>query len=72
MFCPLDKCEWYSKAKPGGRKCYHGEPQCWRGWAYLIVELFKLRFSKRYQEQPTYKDIDGPPSVLPPCKFKDR
>jgi len=27
MQCNLEECEWYSKAKPCGRKCYYGEPQ---------------------------------------------
>jgi len=51
MFCPHDKCEWYDKAKPGGRKCYYGEPQCLKGWLELLIELlielFKLRFGRR-------------------------
>ncbi len=44
--CPLDKCWWYSHPKPGYRKCYYGEPACWRGWLDLIFALIWLRSRK--------------------------
>lgn len=51
MLCSLDKCRWYADGKPdGGRKCWHGEPQCWRGWVDLFISLFKLRFARRSDE----------------------
>ena len=42
----VEKCRWYSEAKPGGRKCYFGEPQCWRGWLDMVWQVIKLRLSK--------------------------
>ena len=47
MLCKRDKCRWYSEAKPGGRKCYYGDPQCWRGWFDCLAAIFKIRFGKR-------------------------
>jgi len=46
-FCPFEKCEHYSKATKYDRACYYGEPQCWRGWMDLIINLFKLRFTTK-------------------------
>lgn len=46
MLCNLENCEWYDKAKPGGRKCYYGEPQCWKGWVDLFIGIIKLRFGR--------------------------
>lgn len=46
MLCTLEKCEWYGKAKPGGRKCYQGEPQCWKGWLDLFVGITKDKRKK--------------------------
>jgi hypothetical protein len=42
LFCPLDKCEWYGKAKPNSQKCYYGEPQCWKGWIDMFINTFRL------------------------------
>jgi len=49
IFCPLETCRWYAEAKPGGRKCYYGEPQCWKGWLDMIILLIRLRFSRNKQ-----------------------
>ena len=46
MFCPLEKCQWYGDASKYGRKCYYGEPMCWRGWVDSIIEVIKLRFHR--------------------------
>ena len=43
-FCPHEKCEHYLKATKYPRKCYYGEPQCWKGWLDLIIGLIILRF----------------------------
>ncbi len=32
QFCPQDLCPHYTKATKYRRKCWYGEPQCWRGW----------------------------------------
>jgi len=47
-FCPLEKCEHYTKATKYPRKCYY-EPQCWKGWLDLFFGLIILRFSKKGQ-----------------------
>jgi len=44
--CSYDKCRWYGEAKPGGRKCYHGDPQCWKGWLEMFIVLFKIKFGR--------------------------
>ena len=51
IFCPLEKCRWYLEAKPGGRKCWYGEPQCWKGWLDLIILTFRIRFGRRNKQQ---------------------
>ncbi len=32
MFCPLEKCPHYTKATKYPKKCWYGEPMCWKGW----------------------------------------
>ena len=53
MFCPREKCPHYSEATKYQRKCYYGEPQCWKGWADLLAETLWLgtfgRFKARQQ-----------------------
>lgn len=46
MFCPGTKCPHYGKATKYPRKCYY-EPQCWRGYLDTLLELFRLRFSRK-------------------------
>jgi len=63
-FCPREKCPHFDKATKYPRKCYYGEPQCWKGWldCYygepqcwkgwldLFIALISFRFSKEYRE----------------------
>jgi len=44
--CSEEKCRWYTEAKKGGRKCWYGEPQCWRGWFDIFIHVIKMRFEK--------------------------
>ncbi len=50
--CPGEKCYYYGHASDKyPRKCYYGEPMCWRGfldqlWA-IIKLVIKVRMSKR-------------------------
>jgi hypothetical protein len=47
--CPYETCEWYGKAKKtGGRACYYGEPQCWRGWMEIILVMLSIVRKKRF------------------------
>ena len=47
MICKLDRCKWYSQeAKPGYRKCYYGEPACWRGWLDIVLALFHEKWRR--------------------------
>jgi hypothetical protein len=46
MLCPQEKCRWYSESKPGGKKCWYGEPQCFKGYVDLMIVMLKLRFRK--------------------------
>ena len=43
--CPLEKCKRYSEAKPDERKCYYGEPQCWKGWLDLFSHIISRMFN---------------------------
>jgi len=43
--CPGEKCQHYSKATRYPRKCYY-EPQCWRGWLDLMIDVIRMRFQK--------------------------
>jgi len=60
-FCPLEKCEHYSTATKYPRKCYYGDPQCWKGWWDLILKVFwlgtigRFRLSKK-EEVPMGQD----------------
>jgi len=47
MSCTNEKCEWYDKAKPDGRACYYGEPQCWRGWLDIFTLIIKKIFQRK-------------------------
>ena len=47
--CPLEKCEHYSRATKYDRKCYYGEPQCWKGWVDLTIEVLWLATFGRYK-----------------------
>ena len=40
--CTHDKCRWWGEAKPNGRSCYYGEPQCWLGWIDLLLHVWSL------------------------------
>lgn len=34
--CKGAGCRWYGEAKsPNSRKCFYGDPQCWKGWVDL-------------------------------------
>jgi len=45
MFCPGDDCPHWSRATKYRRKCYY-EPQCWRGYIDLVLEIFQSRRDK--------------------------
>lgn len=45
MLCKEDKCPHYSKATKFPRACYY-EPQCWKGFADIIVRGIKSQFSR--------------------------
>lgn len=46
-FCTLEKCKL--KDRQIAEKCKLGyrEPDCWRGYADVVVMLIRLRFKKR-------------------------
>jgi hypothetical protein len=46
MLCPQEKCRWYSESKPSGKKCWYGQPQCWKGEVDIMIALLKMRFKK--------------------------
>ena len=47
MLCPQEKCPHYENATKYPRKCWYGEPMCWKGQVDIMVSLFKIRFRKR-------------------------
>lgn len=48
-FCSGEKCLHYDDATKYGKKCYYGEPQCWRGWADLLIETLWLVIPARFK-----------------------
>ncbi len=48
VFCKPDDCYYYGHNKMDGdnnvvaRKCYYGEPMCWRGWMDLFIWIPRL------------------------------
>jgi len=45
IFCPGPGCPHYSRATKYPRKCFY-EPQCWRGWLDLLIQIFALRLRR--------------------------
>jgi hypothetical protein len=44
--CTAEKCRWYAEAKPGHRKCWYGEPACWKGWLDAIIGVIIIRVKR--------------------------
>ena len=49
MFCQPEKCEWYLKNKPNKRKCYYGDPQCWKGYIRILCYITKLSIIQMFK-----------------------
>jgi hypothetical protein len=46
MLCKQDKCEHWGHATKYPRKCWYGEPMCWKGQVDAMLFIFKERFKK--------------------------
>lgn len=58
--CSYEKCPHYSRATKYDRACYHGEPQCWKGWLDLIgFTLWLGTFGRSRLRKKSEKSQEG-------------